>query len=80
MIESTELNEYVVHRNAINALFGDEPFDLTTTKGRNDLRDHIDCDLSPENLTCDGELPAHRIAEKKRNLYACRKALDELEV
>jgi hypothetical protein len=35
------------------------------------------CDLSPENLTCDGELPRSRVNQKLRILKAAWKALEK---
>jgi hypothetical protein len=39
-----------------------------------DLR-HVESELSPENLTCDGELPKSRVNQKLRELTAKRRAL-----
>ena len=39
-----------------------------------DLRD-VECELSPENLTCDGELPRSQVARKLRGLQARKSAL-----
>lgn len=39
-----------------------------------DIR-NVECGLSPENLTCDGELPRSQWMVKKRRLEAQRKEL-----
>lgn len=36
---------------------------------------HIECEMSPENLTCDGEASASYVREKKSRLTAERRAL-----
>ena len=50
------LQAYVDSKNKWNAIFKGEQFELKTAKGRQRVADSLDCDLSPENLTCDGEL------------------------
>ncbi len=47
-----------------------------TTKQIIDLKECIECDLSPENLCCDGELPAYQVKARYKMLTA---ALAELE-
>ena len=39
-----------------------------------DLRD-VECELSPENLTCDGELPRSQVERRLRALQSRRAAL-----
>lgn len=39
-----------------------------------DLRD-VECELSPENLTCDGELPRSQVTKRRRALLAKRAEL-----
>ena len=64
------LNQYVARKNAWNALFKGEQFTLDTAAGRQRIASSLDADLSPENLTCDGELQADAaivpaVAERK---------------
>ena len=40
--------------------------------------DRIDCDLSPENLTCDGELSRAQVDTKYKELMAAKKYLDKI--
>lgn len=42
-------------------------------------REKIENELSPENLTCDGELPRHEVQKKQRTLLAALKELDVLQ-
>lgn len=41
------------------------------------LFDHIDRELGPENLTCDGELPPRQVAQKHKQLTG---ASDQLKL
>lgn len=59
-----QLQLYVDQKNRWNAIFGSEQFELATAQGRQRVADALDADLSPENLTCDGELS--RAAVNKR--------------
>jgi len=52
------LTKYVEHRNALNELFNRPLIDLNnlTDEMAQDIFSSLDCDLSPENLHCDGEI------------------------
>lgn len=43
-----------------------------------DLMDSIECDLSPENLTCDGELRGAKLLEKQRRLLGAKNDLETI--
>jgi hypothetical protein len=73
------LNEYVEARNRIRALFKDRPLSLDSAKDRQQLADDISCSLSPENLTCDGELPRSVIQKKWQMLTRVRQQLQKLD-
>jgi hypothetical protein len=64
------LQAYIDRKNKWNAMFRGEQFEIQTRAGRQRLADLIDCELSPENLSCDGELSAtqtrHRYLELTR--------------
>ena len=64
------LQAYIDRKNQWNAMFNGEQFEIRTAAGRQRLADNIDCELSPENLSCDGELSAtqtrHRYLELTR--------------
>jgi hypothetical protein len=55
------LQTYVDNKNRWNAIFKGEQFELASAKGRQQVADSLDADLSPENLTCDGELSRQEI-------------------
>ncbi len=73
------LNEYVAQRNSIRALFKQRPLDLGSARDRQQLADDISCSLSPENLTCDGELPRSVVEKKWRMLTQVRQQLARLD-
>jgi len=64
------LQAYIDQKNKWNAMFRGDQFEIRTAKGRQRVADLIDCELSPENLSCDGELSAtqtrHRYLELTR--------------
>jgi hypothetical protein len=43
------------------------------------LADSIDAELSPENLTCDGELPRESVASRYRTLTTVARELQKLD-
>jgi hypothetical protein len=62
------LQAYIEQKNKWNAIFKGEQFELKTAKGRQRVADALDCDLSPENLTCDGELPRSQVQKRYKAL------------
>ena len=73
------LNEYVEGRNRIRAMFKQRPLSLDSAKDRQQLADDISCSLSPENLTCDGELPRSVVERKWQMLTRVRQQLQKLD-
>jgi hypothetical protein len=75
----TSLIEYVEGRNRIRALFKQRPLSLDNAKDRQQLADDIDCSLSPENLTCDGELSRSMVERKYRMLTKVARQLKAID-
>jgi len=50
-----------------------------TAKDRDELLAKIECDLSPENLTCDGELRGPKLRAKAEMLHGAQAALKRLQ-
>ena len=73
------LNDYVEGRNRIRALFKQRPLSLDSAKDRQQLADDISCSLSPENLTCDGEIPRSVVQRKWQMLTRVRQQLQKLD-
>ena len=70
---------YVEQKNYWNAIFNDTQYEIETAEGRQKVANSLDCDLSPENLTCDGELPRSRVQTKYRALTAAVNDLVKLD-
>ena len=68
------LKSYLERKNAFRGIFGEEP--LTLPKHALVIHGHLEAELEPENLTCDGELSATQVRAKYRELTS---ALKELE-
>ena len=73
------LNEYVAQKNAWGKLFGSRPLDLNKAQDRKAIASSIDADLSPENLSCDGELPPSQVQAKYKRLSQCAQQLKRLD-
>ena len=65
------LNNYVKDKNRWSALFGKAPLDLNNAEDRKTIAENIDCDLSPENLACDGEASVAHVRRQGRYLRQC---------
>ena len=74
----SHLKNYVDQRNRVSALFGeDEKINIANINQHdaNRLFDLIECDLSPENLCCDGELSFAAVQRKATVLNGARAEL-----
>ena len=73
------LAQFVKQRNAFNQVFGHRPLDLLLAEDRQRIADIIDSSLSPENLTCDGELSAGQVRSRYKELTTVAKELRQLD-
>ena len=77
------LTAYIDRQNKYQALFRGqrtEPlYEVTTAAGRLRVAKMIDCALSPENLSCDGELSRAETNRRYRELTAAATALVRLD-
>jgi hypothetical protein len=73
------LTAYIEQKNKWNAIFKGEQFEVKTAKGRQRVADSLDCDLSPENLTCDGELPRSQVQARYKALTKAASELKQLD-
>lgn len=62
------IEQYVEQKNRWGAIFGQKPLSLLNAEDRQKIADSLDADLSPENLTCDGELSRGQVQAKYRML------------
>lgn len=69
------LQKYVDQKNAWETIFGHPGLDIDNAGDRVRIANAIDCDLSPENLSCDGELSPAQVRSRYTQLT---RAADEL--
>jgi hypothetical protein len=62
------LEQYVEQQNRWSAVFGGRPLSLLIAKDRQRIAEIIDSGLSPENLSCDGELSRAETNRRYRQL------------
>jgi ribosomal protein L15 len=74
-----ELKAYVEQKNQWAAIFKGAQLDLSSAADRQKIADRIDADLSPENLTCDGELPRSQVQAKYRQLTKAAEQLISID-
>ena len=73
------LENYVDGINRWGKLFGNKPLSLLNAADRQKVADRIDADLSPENLTCDGELPRSQVQARYKMLTRCAQELKSID-
>jgi len=73
------LQKYIDQKNHWNSFFKGEQYEIATHTGRQRLADQIDSALSPENLTCDGELPRAEVNRRYKELMTAAKQLKQLD-
>ena len=69
------LEAYVAQKNQWTRIFKGRELSLLNANDRHRIADMIDSDMSPENLTCDGELPRDVVRDKVRRLSRCAEEL-----
>ena len=71
------LEAYVEQQNKWAKLFNKNAqlLSLLNAKDRQRIAEMIDCALSPENLSCDGELPRAEVNRRYRELTRCAQEL-----
>lgn len=67
------LNEYLRTKNFRLKMFGQACLELP--KDAKKIMEHLECDLSPENLTCDGELSRTEVNRKWKFLKSVEQEL-----
>jgi hypothetical protein len=73
------LQKFVDQKNHWNSFFKGTQYSLNTKADRQALADMIDSALSPENLTCDGELPRSEVNRRYKELMTAAKQLKKLD-
>jgi hypothetical protein len=73
------LQNFIAQKNHWNSFFQGTQYEITTAQGRQAVADMIDSALSPENLTCDGELPRAEVNRRYKELMTAAKQLKKLD-
>ena len=73
------LENFLKQKNHWNSFFKGTQYSLNTAKDRQALADMIDSALSPENLTCDGELSRTEVNRRYKELMTAAKQLKKLD-
>ena len=73
------LEAYVAQKNQWTRIYNGKEMSLLNAKDRQTIANSIDSDMSPENLTCDGELPPAMVRDKMRRLTRCAEELLSLD-
>jgi hypothetical protein len=74
-MKTSTIEQYVKQKNEWNSIFGKSALSLQNTSDRQRIADMLESDLSPENLTCDGEIRGQAVIQKARFL---NRAAEEL--
>ena len=69
------LEAYVAQKNTWRSIWKKPELSLLNAKDRQTIANSIDSEMSPENLTCDGELPPAMVREKMNRLVRCAEQL-----
>jgi hypothetical protein len=77
------LQKYVDDKNKYMSLFMGQRtealYEIKTAKGRKRVAESIDCELSPENLSCDGERPMSQVRALHARLTSAANDLVQLD-
>lgn len=73
------IERYVADKNNWNSLFGKNKLSLLVKADRQRIADMLDSDLSPEHLTCDGELPRAEVQKRYNFLTKAAKELKSID-
>jgi hypothetical protein len=73
------LQEFVAQKNHWNSFFKGKQYEITSKFGRQEVAGMIDAALSPENLTCDGELSRTEVNRRWKELNTAAKQLKKLD-
>lgn len=69
------LEHFVEQENRMSGIFGTKTLSLLNAADRQKIAEMIDTSLSPECLTCDGELSRAQVNQKYRYLTRCAQEL-----
>ena len=73
------LENFLKQKNHWNSFFKGPQYSLNSAAERQAVADMIDAALSPENLTCDGELSRTEVNRRYKELMTAAKQLKQLD-
>jgi hypothetical protein len=75
------LNALIAQENNWSSIFNSKfvAYEVATAQGRERVAKMIDAKLSPENLSCDGELPRSQVQARYRALTGAARELIKLD-
>ncbi len=73
------IEQYVDQKNQWVVLCGGRKLSLLNKADRQRIADSLDADLSPENLSCDGELPRAEVQKRYNFLTRAAKELKSFD-
>ena len=75
------LNTLIAQENQWSSMFNSKfvAYEVATAQGRERVAKMIDAKLSPENLSCDGELPRAEVNRRYRALTSAAQDLLKLD-
>jgi hypothetical protein len=73
------LENFLKQKNHWNSFFKGPQYTLNSAADRQAVADMIDNALSPENLTCDGELPRSEVNRRYKELMTAAKQLKKYD-
>ena len=73
------LEALVEQENRWSAVFGNKPLSLLRAKDRQRIAEIIDMRLSPENLSCDGEISRSEVNRRYRELTRAARELISID-
>jgi hypothetical protein len=73
------LENFLKQKNHWNSFFNGPQYSLNSAAERQAVADMIDSALSPENLTCDGELPRAEVNRRYKELITAARQLKKFD-
>ncbi len=78
MAKQFAIEKYVEQKNAWGKIFGGKTLSLASAADAQKIADMLDSDLSPENLSCDGEVRGQALQTKRNFLVRAASELKAL--
>jgi len=75
----SNLEHFVEQENRMAGIFNSKTLSLLVKADRQRIAEMIDASLSPENLTCDGELSRSQVQQKFNYLNRCAAELVSID-